>query len=194
VRATDCPHLLGGTRTSVPLATQHRLKARCLCARRGVLGRHSRCGDGGSPSRGLKQVPVSAEVKTAKCKMQTAKRHWVSVRPRFTVAKGRSVGSSHRQGIPAQAGTPTPHSVVAGRALPALLRKAMQAGGAGRVGVPPSVARQSAGAEAKRRRRPAWLAGLCRRTPKGHNMECGGKSRPRSGSGTRHRLASAVLG
>jgi hypothetical protein len=56
----------------------------------------------------------------------------------------------HSQGIPAEAGTPTSPSSVAGHALPALLRppatlrvamragKAMQAGGAGFVGVPPS--------------------------------------------------------
>jgi hypothetical protein len=52
---------------------------------------------------------------------------------------GRSQSrGSVRQGIPAEAGTPTPHSSAARHALPALLRKAMQAGGAGLVGVPPS--------------------------------------------------------
>jgi hypothetical protein len=57
---------------------------------------------------------------------------------------------SHKQRIPAEAGTPTPDSSVAGHALPALLRppatlrvamragKAMQAGGAGFIGEPPA--------------------------------------------------------
>jgi energy-coupling factor transporter ATP-binding protein EcfA2 len=72
----------------------------------------------------------------------------------------RKAQADHGPGIPAEAGTPTPSSSVAGHALPALLRppatlrvamqagKAMQAGGAGFVGVPPSVARRSIGAEA----------------------------------------------